>query len=418
MRPQSILILLANTFAMDTRVRREARALATNGFDVQILCWDRQGRRPAAEIMDECQVRNVKFGRTTALVCSKLYYLIAALFFQAAIFVWAVKQISEHRAIFLHANDFNTLLPCAAIRRFFGNQARLVYDCHELTPGAYREWYGTFVSAVVGRLELAALPQVDAIMTANEAIRAYLAQESTAPAAAIYCCPSIHEIPAIHQREAKKRLELSPFFVTLFSGRARQDYDLDMMLDAARDLRRTGIMGFRFVFTGPPDTISSLLSLTIDEGLQNFFDFRGWVTREELFFYYIASDLCFAVTRDVGANTKILTPIKLFESMACGVPVLVRKGTLASGIIENWGCGVVVQEQTRLSAELIRLRENPQMLRGLGAASRKAFLAEYNWDRMQVRLLDLYANLPSLPTRKNPTAPGTVSQDTSIRCSY
>jgi glycosyltransferase involved in cell wall biosynthesis len=146
--------------------------------------------------------------------------------------------------------------------------------------------------------------------------------------------------------------------------------------------------------------MAPLVNRAIDENLQSLFDFRGWVTNEDLLLYYVASDLCFAVTRDLGPNTKVLTPIKLFESMAYGIPVLVRDGTLAAEIVREWDCGIVVKNgQTRLSAELIRLRENQQILHGLSEAGRKAFMTEYNWDRMQARLLDLYANLPSLPAQ-------------------
>jgi glycosyltransferase involved in cell wall biosynthesis len=267
-----------------------------------------------------------------------------------------------------------------------------VYDCHELTPGVYQEWYGPFVSRIASQLETTAIQWVDAIIAANEAISRYL-RTSNVPAEVIYSCPALADMPRINQRDARKRLGLCGF-ITLFSGRVRQDYDFDMLLDAARDLKRNTLWDFRFVFIGPAETMAPLVNKAIDEDLQSLFDFRGWVHDEDLLLYYVASDLCFAVTRDLGLNTKILTPIKLFESMACGVPVVVREGTLAAEITRQCGCGIVVENaRTPLSAELMRLKNNRQLLRGLSNAGRKAFLAEYNWDRMQDRLLHLYARL-------------------------
>jgi glycosyltransferase involved in cell wall biosynthesis len=396
LRKCSVAVVVGRTFAIDFRVRPQARALASHGFDVRVLCWDRQGRRPSTEFVDQCLVRNIRFGKTAALAFSRLYrlyYVISALFFQVAILLWVVRQIGRARTLLLHAHDFNTLLGCVAASELFKDRVRLVYDCHELTPGVYKEWYGSLISAIVGRLEFAALSRVNAIVAANEAIHRHLSQQSRARGVVIYNCPAIGDIPRIRPLDAKNKLGLRNFFVVLFSGQVRQDYDFSMMLDAARDLMRGGLSNFRFVFTGPLETSTFLRDAVSNEGLEDLFDFRGWVSSEDLMLYYIASDLSFAVTRDVGPNAKILTPVKLFESMACGVPVVVRDGTLAAHIVREWRCGIVVHESTAFSAELIRLSQQRHVLRALGAAGQEAFRLEYNWDHMQCRLLQLYAEL-------------------------
>jgi len=387
-------MVVAKTFAMDTRVRREARALATHGFHVQILCWDRQGQRPSTEMIDQCSVRNIRFGRSTELHSSRLYYLTAALLFQAIIFLWAVRKIRKARALVLHVHDFNALFGSVMVRWLLKERVRLVYDCHELTPGIYQEWYGSLISRIVSQLEFVALRFVDAIIAANEAIQSYLCRLGGAPATVVYSCPAIEDIPEVQSLEAKRKLGLCNFFVILFSGRVRQDYDLDMILSTARDLRQNRLSDFRFVFIGPPDTVAYLFEAVRNEGLQDLFDFRGWVPNEDLLLYYIASDLCFAVTRDLGPNTRVLTPIKLFESMACGVPVVVRGGTLAAEIVKSWNCGIVLDiPRTSFSTELMTLHHNPKMLGSYGEAGRKAFRQEYNWDLMQARLVRLYSEL-------------------------
>jgi glycosyltransferase involved in cell wall biosynthesis len=388
-------MVVANTYATDTRVRREARALACEGYCVEVLCWDRQGRRPPTEKIDKCQVHNMKFGKSTVLVSSRLYFLIAAVVFQAIMLFWSVRRLGTTRTLLLHAHDFNTLLGCAAVRQLFKPRVRLVYDCHELTPGVYQEWYGPFVSRIVGRLEVMALRWVDAIIVANEAIHRYLRSKSDAPAEVIYSCPAFGEVPNMNQLEARKRLGLYGF-ITLFSGRVRQDYDFDMLLDAAHDLARNGNTCFRFVFTGPEETTKLLTARVIGEGLQAMFDFRGWVPDRDLLLYYTASDLCFAVTRSLGPNAHILTPIKLFESMACGLPAVVRNETLAAEIVQHWKCGIVRSPNSPLfSAELTRLSRDRRSLADLATSARKAFDCEYNWDKMQDRLLRLYSVLGS-----------------------
>jgi len=388
-------MVVAKTYATDRRVRREAESLAREGFAVEILCWDREGERSFAETLGGCLVRNVRFGKTNSLAFSKLYYLIAAVLFQIAIFLWVLRQVRKLHKLVLHAHDFNTLLVCVVAKRLLKEHIRLVYDCHESTPGVYQEWYGPLISGIVGRLERVALSNVDAIIAANEEILRNLGGQASVPAAVVYCSPAIGEVHQISRTDAKRKLGLAGLFVVLFSGQARPDYDFRMMLDAARDLKRDGFTEIRFVFTGP--IVASLINTVIDEGLQSMFDFRGLVPSEDVLLYFAASDLCFMVTRDLGLNTKILTPIKLFESIACGVPVVARNRTLAAQIVRDWGFGIVIDPaRDRFSNELIRLKQDRERVKKMSALGRDAFRLTYNWDLMQAKLFELYATLLSM----------------------
>lgn len=387
-------MLVAKTFATDPRVRREATLLANHGFEVQVLSWDRGGYRPPTEIIERCSVRNMKLGKTSPLAHSRLHYLVAAVVFQWFILLWLVRQIQAAGALIVHAHDFNTLLVCVVARSLLKSRVRLIYDCHELTPGVYQEWYGSFVSRIVGRIEFVLVRGVDAIVTANEAILDHLRCATAVPGAVIYCCPALKEVPEVEPQVAKKRLGLEGRFVVLFAGEARQDYDFGLMLRAAIQLGKCNRSEFRFLFIGRSEEVRSVVDATAPNEARGLFEFRGWVEDKDVLLYYLASDLCYAVVHDLGPNTNILTPIKLFESMACAVPVIVRVGTLAAELVKRWHCGIVAEiPKFSLSDELMRLNENREALRVLGGAGRKAFLAEYNWDLMEARLLGLYSRV-------------------------
>ena len=47
-----VLMLLTNAFDPDPRVHHEAKALVESGYDVTILCWDRDYKTPAYEITE------------------------------------------------------------------------------------------------------------------------------------------------------------------------------------------------------------------------------------------------------------------------------------------------------------------------------------------------------------------------------
>ena len=388
-------MVLANTFVPDTRVRREARALSNYGYKVKILCWDRQGTRPTQEVVENCLVTNLKFGRGTVLAESRVYFVISAILFQFAILLSAIRTLRQSKALILHAHDFNTLVGSAFVKLFFPVNMKLVYDSHEFTPGIYMEWYGTLVSRAVTIIERFSLRFVNRAIGANDAISKYLGGFATSESVSIYTCPDLKEVPPVSQAEARKRFGYGSEFIILFSGRVRQDYDFDLVTEAAHRLLQQGLTSkYKFVFTGPEETTATITTKVELEHLQCIFDFRGWIPYNDLLLLYKASSVCFAVAHNIGPNSRILTPIKLFESLSCGLPVLVRKGTLAEKIVSRYGCGVVVDgNQESFFDALVSLADSQKMLQSLGEAGRSAFIKVFNWKVMEHRLLKVYESL-------------------------
>ena len=57
--PKKILMLLSNAFDPDPRVHREAAALIRQGYDVRILCWDRDLKASEFETIDGIKIQRV-----------------------------------------------------------------------------------------------------------------------------------------------------------------------------------------------------------------------------------------------------------------------------------------------------------------------------------------------------------------------
>ncbi|MCL5069174.1 MAG: glycosyltransferase family 4 protein [Thaumarchaeota archaeon] len=388
-------MVLANTFVPDTRVRREARALSNHGYSVKILCWDRQGTRPSRELIDNCEVQNLKFGRGTVLANSRIYFMFSALVLQFAILFSAFNLLRSGKFLMLHSHDFNTLVGSAFVKMIFFNRVKLIYDSHEFSPGVYLEWYGNVVSRVVTILERFSVQLADRIIGANSAISSYLGKLVRVSSVAIYSCPDLREVPSTSQSEARMRFGYGDEFIVLFSGRVRQDYDMDLVIDAANKIGQNGLSSkYKFVFTGPDETSATIARTVESNDLREMFEFRGWIPYDELLLLYRASSICFAVARVIGPNSKILTPIKLFESLSCGLPVLVRSGTLAANIVIERKCGIVVDgDHEDFFKTLLSLAASPDLLRVCGEAGRIAFTQEFNWKVMEQRLFGLYDSL-------------------------
>ena len=85
----------------------------------------------------------------------------------------------------------------------------------------------------------------------------------------------------------------------------------------------------------------------------------------------------------------------MFEYMAAGLPVIASDFPLWREIIERAGAGLLVDpESPRQIAEAIEwILTNEKEAEQMGQRGREAVLSEYNWEKEEEKLLQLYDRL-------------------------
>jgi glycosyltransferase involved in cell wall biosynthesis len=93
-------------------------------------------------------------------------------------------------------------------------------------------------------------------------------------------------------------------------------------------------------------------------------------------------------------------PIKLFEYMSCGLPVIGSRLPVIERIIHQTGCGIITEPSNAISvAQAIRyLLTHRQEAAHMGRNGVQAVRDLYNWNRMEARLFDLYSELIGTPS--------------------
>jgi len=88
-------------------------------------------------------------------------------------------------------------------------------------------------------------------------------------------------------------------------------------------------------------------------------------------------------------------PIKMFEYMSAGIPVLASDFPLWRRIIDDADAGACVNplDPAAVARTLARMLDDPARLRRQGEAGRQAVQARYNWANEEGTLLDLYRQL-------------------------
>lgn len=121
---------------------------------------------------------------------------------------------------------------------------------------------------------------------------------------------------------------------------------------------------------------------------------RGFVGRPEIR-DILATSFAGLCTLYPTSSHLMAEPIKMFEYMAAGIPVISSNIPYYEQIIKQADCGICVDPTSPAQiAEAIRfLREHPDEAQRMGRNGRQAVLSRYNWNHEADKLVSLYREI-------------------------
>ena len=123
--------------------------------------------------------------------------------------------------------------------------------------------------------------------------------------------------------------------------------------------------------------------------------FLGWLKMEELSPVIREADLIPSLYEPRTRNAVLATPGKLLTAMSLSIPTLVPAGTYQAEIVEEHGCGMVVdwKSASEVRGAIRRLADDRALYERLSAASYEAFVSSFSWEVMESRLLEMYGRI-------------------------
>ncbi|MGQ3099496.1 MAG: glycosyltransferase family 4 protein [Sphingopyxis solisilvae] len=119
--------------------------------------------------------------------------------------------------------------------------------------------------------------------------------------------------------------------------------------------------------------------------------FDGWASRHEVAAVLGSVRMGLVVLKPVE-HEMLTLPIKLFEYMAAGLPVIATDCPLWRTIVAGAGCGLLVDplDVEAISEAMTWLIEHPAEAQAMGESGRRAVETEYNWDTEVAALVGFY----------------------------
>ena len=303
---------------------------------------------------------------------------------------------SEAPAIY-HLHD-PELLPVGLLLRLRGHP--VVYDVHEDAPRQMRAkpWIPgplrPTVAVLTGAAERIAARWLSGIVVANPvSVRRF----PPATTVLVRNFPRVGPSPAEPPPYGERRPNV------VYVGALSASRGLDVMLEVARRLPGAsgggpgegsgGASGARLLLAGrfAPPSLEERARGT--PGWERC-EYMGWLPNPEVVRLLGTARVGLALLRPTPAYREAY-PTKMFEYMLAAVPVVVSDFPLWRDVVEDAGCGVLVDpDRPEQAADAVNwLLEHGREAAEMGRRGRQAVLERYNWAPEARKLLDLYSAL-------------------------
>lgn len=351
----------------DVRIfHKQCTSLAGAGYDVSLVVADGRGdeRTNGVAVLDVGASR----GRLDRIRNAPTRVLRRALELEADLY---------------HLHD-PELIPIGLKLKRIG--AKVIFDAHEDVP---RQMLGKPYLNRVGRLILArsfesyerwACRKLDGVVAATAYIRdRYRAMGI--PTVDVNNYPLADELTACAVDWAQKQRQ-----VCYVGGMAR----VRGIREIVQAMEFTG-EGTRLAMGGSFSSVDFALEVKSERGWSQVREL-GWLSRDGVG-AVMSESVAGLVTLHPIINYLDALPVKMFEYMAAGIPVIASDFPLWRSIISESDCGVCVDplDPESIAAAIRFLVDNPQDAERMGRNGRRAVHERYNWDIEERKLLEFYA---------------------------
>lgn len=249
--------------------------------------------------------------------------------------------------------------------------ASFVWDVRDITWGYARDAVGpsramALAARALERYMLGIVQRADLVVGASTGITRALEQSGAEKALTASNGISTAMLDAIARSAAEDQANDRP--VVAYAGVVGFNQGLESLVEAAWRLPEVD-----FVVAGDGPELQLLRRRAARLGADNV-SFRGYLDRESLLRLYAESDILFAQARGTPTIEATMVPVKLFEYMAAGKPIVYAGRGLAAELLEDLGCAAVVspEDPEAISAAVRGLLADPERQRRLGLRGREA----------------------------------------------
>lgn len=356
--------------ATDVRILlKECKSLARAGYSVTLIARAKQDG-----VVDSVRVKSIRDrgkGRLARMTFSVLDIL---------------RQAVGERGALYHFHD-PELIPAGLVLRFLGK--KVIYDAHEDLPAQIltKAWIPSalrkIIASIAGYTEQLSCRAFNAIIVANPAQAGRFPVSKTV---AIQNFPLLSELSSIQTLQYEMRDNNVLYVGGLGAIRG--------VLEMVRSIHIVNETTTAELRLGGPFSPGSLEMRTSEEPGWMFTRYLGQLDRAQVLRELSHARVGLVVVHPVP-NYLTNQPVKMFEYMMAGIPVVASEIENYRQFVEDERAGIMVDPLSprAIADAILWLLCHPRQAAAMGERGRAAVLSKYNWDMEATKLIGLYRAL-------------------------
>ncbi|MGE0492887.1 MAG: glycosyltransferase [Vulcanimicrobiota bacterium] len=269
-----------------------------------------------------------------------------------------------------------------------GRRGCLVVEVNGIHHLESRDEYRTLeLVDLAHRIQRTSLAAADLVICVSEQLKALVADTFDIPDQKILVVPN-----GVNASRLQVGSEASRFFAgptICFVGQVQRWQNLCALLEAMDRLRQDGI-AYGLVVAGGGVGLRECQQLSVKLGLAEQVKFLGPVPPSQVGAILAGCDLGFSGQRDLAWGGMYHSPLKLYEYLAAGLPVIVSDFRDARALVARAECGFVFEAHTAGSLENA-LREacaGQERWSEMGRRGQQLVESEHSWRSRVQQVLD------------------------------
>ena len=207
----------------------------------------------------------------------------------------------------------------------------------------------------------------------------------------IYVVPNGVDIEKFRLPDKNKKvlqgIGLENSFIVGFVGALMPRHSLEVLIEVAEDLKHKTGLSLKYLIIGEGRRENKLKNMVEHYNLEEDFVFLKNIRHEDIHAYINVMDVC------ILPNTSIYTsPIKIFEYMVMGKPIIAPRKGQVKEIIEDEEEGILIMPANKeeLKMAIIRLHEDKKLRETMGKKAREKVERNYTWKHSAEKIMQIY----------------------------
>lgn len=356
-----IYMILTNGFDPDVRVYKEAKYLKQNGFDIEIICWDRKGDyiEKAEEIIEGIKIKRF-------YIPSKLGTGMRQLIPYIKFIKNVRKYLKDKSYLYLHCHDFDGIIVGLFTKN--NKNKKIIFDMHEI----YNDYsYGKSFcfSYIYNRI----LRKCNYIIYVNET--------------------QIKDVPD----KIKKKMIYLPNYpdVTLYkpiekitNGKIRVNYIGSLRdYNALKSLAEVSEINNN-IQIGLYGTGICYERLKSEYQNSNVIIYGKYDGINEIGELYRNTDILYCSYNPENKNSKNAYPVKMYEGIVTLTPIVVTENTVAGDFVLKYGIGEVIKynDTNSITEAILKVKNNYKYY----IENLKKISKNFEWDEIVKNVKEIY----------------------------